>query len=342
MDRNGLVSVILPVYNTLPYLPEAIESVINQTYGNLEIIVVDDGSTDGSGKICDSYAEKDKRIRVIHQKNLGLSAARNTGLDLMKGEAVAFIDSDDAYHPDFIAKLKTAMLEENADIAMCKYTVEYSTGKMALHDSGKRMPPTGPGRYSRVSALRALADRSMDHVVWNKLYRRGLWNDLRYPAAHVYEDVDTTYRVINRSSLLCVLDDSLYLKRSRTGSISITYSPENTADWQLAFSHFESFIEANIPDLFSESQLTDIRKRRFQRLIRDCAYYHWRNRRRDRSFSRKIRTEVMEAGKNADIQGLDRKTGRYYRIICFRPWLLKAVGLVYYPAWKLKRKFIRR
>lgn len=128
-----LVSVIIPVFNSKVYISEALDSVINQTYKNLEIIIIDDGSTDGSGKICDEYAEKDNRIRVFHQKNIGVSAARNAGLDLAAGDFLAFLDSDDAYELTFIDSMMTAMIQNNADIVMCRYTEHKTTGKMSFN-----------------------------------------------------------------------------------------------------------------------------------------------------------------------------------------------------------------
>ena len=109
MVKGGIVSIIIPVYNVAPYLVEALDSVVHQSYGNLEIIIIDDGSTDGSAEICDDYARRDRRIRLIHQENKGIGAARNVGLDIMNGEAVAFLDSDDAYDPDFIEAMVSAM-----------------------------------------------------------------------------------------------------------------------------------------------------------------------------------------------------------------------------------------
>lgn len=109
--ESPLVSVIVPVYNVKPYLNEALDSVINQTYRNQEIILIDDGSTDGSGEICDEYATRDNRIKVIHQTNQGLSAARNAGLDIMHGSVISFLDSDDAFHPQMIEIMLHEMIQ---------------------------------------------------------------------------------------------------------------------------------------------------------------------------------------------------------------------------------------
>ena len=112
--------MVVPVYNVRPYLVEALDSVLAQTYRNLEVIVVDDGSTDGSGEVCDDFAERDSRFRVIHQENRGLSMARNVGLDVATGEAIAFLDSDDAYRPTFIECLASSMACVDADVVICE------------------------------------------------------------------------------------------------------------------------------------------------------------------------------------------------------------------------------
>lgn len=140
LNNDSLVSVIMPVFNVRPYINEALDSLINQTYKNLEIIIVDDGSTDGSGEICDKYAAKDKRIRLIHQENRGVSTARNVALDLMTGEFVAFIDADDAYEPEFISTMLGAIIRENSDIIQCRYTAHPTTERMKLLGHEKLYP----------------------------------------------------------------------------------------------------------------------------------------------------------------------------------------------------------
>ena len=148
-----LVSVIVPVFNVRPYIVEALDSVINQTYSNLEIILIDDGSTDGSGEVCDEYAARDKRIVVIHQKNNGVSSARNAGLDVMHGEAVAFLDPDDAYRSEFISTMVAAMNREKADIVMCKYTNHRTNKKMKSNGREKTYPTIRGGYTTRVRRL---------------------------------------------------------------------------------------------------------------------------------------------------------------------------------------------
>ena len=181
MKDHPLISVIIPVYNVESYIVEALESVIHQTYENLEILVIDDGSTDGSGVICDKYARDDARIFVMHQENKGLSSARNVGLDRMTGDAVAFLDPDDAYEVAFIEKLLAPMLLEDADVTVCNFSVHHTTGKLK-HDGERVLPLSAAGIYNHNSGLCALTDRSINVSVWNKLYHRKLWQEIRFPA----------------------------------------------------------------------------------------------------------------------------------------------------------------
>ncbi len=204
MDDSVLVSVIIPVYNVLPFLVETLDSVINQTYTNLEIIIIDDGSTDGSGDICDEYAIKDRRIHVIHQKNEGLSVARNKGLEIMSGQAVVFLDSDDAYHPNFIREMISSLLRESVDLVVCKFTTHETTGKMRHNYQDKHYPNAKAGFYDRVSALHLLVDRSINPGVWNKIYKSELWRNIRYPIGKVYKKIEILYRIVNKCNSVFV------------------------------------------------------------------------------------------------------------------------------------------
>lgn len=255
MDNSILVSVIIPVYNVASYLVEALDSVVHQTYENLEIIVIDDGSTDGSGKMCDEYAEKDRRFRVIHQENRGLSAARNVGLDIMTGEVVAFLDSDDAFHPDFIRTMIDAMRQKSADLVVCKFVVFHTSGLMRFEGNEKEKPTIDSGEYDSITVLRALADGMINDSVWNMLYHRKLWENIRYPVGHVYEDTDTTFKIFNLCNTIYVLDQPLYLYRKRSMSITETHSPQNISDRISALFHFETFVKEHTPEIFSEEQL---------------------------------------------------------------------------------------
>lgn len=195
-DSGLLVSVIIPVYNVEAYLRESLNSVINQTYGNLEIIIIEDGSTDNSARICDEY-RWDDRVLVIHQKNHGLSAARNVGLDRMKGKYVAFLDPDDVYHPYYIQDMLATLEREKADLVICRYKIYKNGDHISLANAKVKMEPSArPGKYNRCDALRSLIDGEINVSVWNKLYDRKLWNNIRFPAGQNYEDIVASYLVL--------------------------------------------------------------------------------------------------------------------------------------------------
>lgn len=205
----ALVSVIVPVYNVAPYLEECLDSVVGQTYRNLEIIVVDDGSTDGSGAVCDEYAKKDGRIQVIHQPNRGLSAARNVGLDVAKGDHISFVDSDDAVSPVFIE----ALLSAGADVAQCA-SCRNAEG---LNRENRR--PAFEYLTNVEASERLQFDSTGDAiVVWNKLYRRGLFDTIRFPEGKQHEDEFVTYRVLWDAGQVAVTGELLYYYRQRSGS----------------------------------------------------------------------------------------------------------------------------
>lgn len=336
MEFGDLVSVIIPVFNTKQYLVESLDSVINQTYTNLEIIVIDDGSTDGSAEICDDYGNKDKRILTFHQKNSGLSAARNAGLDMLTGEAVAFLDSDDVYHPSFVSTMVSAMVQERADIVTCKYATRKTTKKMVFSDREKAMPHSVQGIYDRESALRSLIDIK-DYSAWNKIYIKELWSDIRYPVGHVYEDIDTTYRVINCSNKVAVLNKVLYLKRKHSESITSNRTTKNEYDGILAFSHFVSFVENNTPNIFAMNQLTSCQTSLINKMI---GYYvrHLDGMNEIKPFEKQLKKQIDNVG----IKNLGLLTRIGYYMICSCPRLLKLMVPIYAPIRRFVWRIIRR
>ena len=236
-----LVSVIIPVYNVLPYLREALDSVINQTYHNLEIIIVDDGSTDGSSSVCDEY-KRDTRVKVIHQENRGLSGARNTGMDLMTGEYVAFLDSDDAFYPDMVEKLVRSILQNNVDLAVCGYDIHETNGKLA---GSKRIDLFVPKKETILTsreALTSLLEESLPISVWNKVYAARIWTDLRFPEGFVYEDLRVMPHAFEKCSHIAVIPQTLVHYRKRRGSISQTGTIQNLKDLTDALEVFRDYM----------------------------------------------------------------------------------------------------
>lgn len=339
MDSGGLVSVIIPVYNVRPYIEEALDSVLNQSYANLEILLVDDGSADGSGEVCDAYAKRDRRVRVIHQENRGLSAARNAGLERMTGAAIAFLDPDDAYDEHAIEAMASAMVREDADMVLCRYTKHATTGRLADGRSVRPNPPIAPGVYDRVSALRALADGTINMAVWNKLCKRGVWRDIRFPEGHVYEDISTCMSVFGRCGRVCVIGQTLYYYRTRAGSITYSDTLERIEDRMLARSVFSAFVEAHTPDIFSWYQLAHVQQSQFKVLVRNWIWYASRAENPDDTYIEDFRRRVLREGQAIDAQSLELKVRVAYRMLCVCPRLLRLLYPVYHiirmGIWKL-------
>ncbi len=221
-----VVSIIVPVYNVKSYVGECVESLCRQTYTNLEILLVDDGSTDGSGEVCDEYAGRDERIRVIHQANRGLSGARNMGLDDARGEYIAFVDSDDLVSRNYVETLYELLMKYEADIAACAYikgTTEQLTDireKVLSLDNVKEicMPSVKllkqwHGKY-----------KQQETVAWNKLYCREVWNGrkkIRFPESRNHEDVLISHLVVQGAKTIVLTTEILYFYRIRKGSITL-------------------------------------------------------------------------------------------------------------------------
>ena len=211
-----LISVIVPVYNVEDYLDQCMESIVGQTYPHLEILMVDDGSTDNSGALCDQWAERDQRIRVIHQENGGLSAARNTALDAMSGELVIMVDSDDVLHLDAVSILLQAIQAHHADVAI---------GSFVVFDGKDANWPTITSEntvrhYDSQAALKAIyyQDKLTNSSCW-RLFKASLFNDVRYPVGKYYEDLAIVYPLYKKCSLVVGIDDAVYGYRQRNDSI---------------------------------------------------------------------------------------------------------------------------
>lgn len=210
-EKNVLVTIIVPVYNVREYLDACIESIIGQTYKNIEIIIVDDGSTDGSSDICDQFATKDKRIKVLHKHNGGLSSARNAGIDVCKGRYIAFADSDDWIMPDMIECLISNIIEFNADIACCDY----------FSDDHNIPQGRGVSKYDNSTAISMLFDEvGYKCYAWNKIYKTELFNNIRYPEGELFEDIKTTYRLFKEASSVLYVKEAKYYYRLRDNSIT--------------------------------------------------------------------------------------------------------------------------
>lgn len=210
-----LISVIIPVYKVEQYLDKCISSVVGQTYKNLEIILVDDGSPDDCPRICDEWAKKDVRVKVIHKANGGLSDARNAGMAIASGELIGFVDSDDWIREDMYQLLLDNMSENDSDISCCGV-------KMIWDDSTPDRMLTQEGNFVLESddAMRAvICEEKVKQPVWYKLYKFNLVKDIKFPVGKYHEDVFWTYQAVGAAKRVSVIDEPCYFYRQRGDSI---------------------------------------------------------------------------------------------------------------------------
>lgn len=220
MDNKSLVSVIVPIYNVEKYLARCVDSIINQTYKNLEIILVDDGSTDKSSEICDLYANSDNRIKVMHLPNGGAGKARNIALNFVHGSYVAFVDSDDYLEDTAYEKLMNVFFDDcDIDIAEFDYCNCYDDN--AFLESHTR--DFKVHYYNTEEAMyEHLIERNFKQVIWNKIYNRNVIKNIRFPENRSIDDEYWTYKVITNAKKLARIDEKLYAYRQR--DLSITHS----------------------------------------------------------------------------------------------------------------------
>lgn len=243
-----LISVIVPVYKVEEYLNKCIESIISQTYKNLEIILVDDGSPDNCGKICDEWAEKDLRIKVVHKENGGLSDARNAGMKVATGEYIAFVDSDDLLDSRMYEKLLEVIIQQKSDIAACSFQKFFIEQDLTGNNDNKIIPLN---ILSKKDALKKLITDSLPQVVWNKVYRRSLIENTPFETGKYHEDEFWTYQVIGAASEVAVIDYVGYFYRQRNESIMGERYSLKRLDAIEAKCLRQVYLEKNFPEMIS-------------------------------------------------------------------------------------------
>ena len=235
--QRPLLSVIVPVYRVEQYLHKCLDSLVDQTYRNLEIILVDDGSPDSCGAICDAYAARDERIRVIHQENSGGSGARNTGLDHARGEFVAFVDSDDYLEKDMYAQLVVAAVGESADIVIGDFYMILETGISRRYS---RMSVDTPLRQVQEMVL---ADRIPSYL-WNKIYRRSLFDGIRFERIRGFEDLLVTPRLFQRAKkVVYVPHAGYYYNCMNMGALTAVFNHRPELNVEMKFGLFAAWKE---------------------------------------------------------------------------------------------------
>lgn len=240
--QSPLVSIIVPIYKVEPYLRRCLDSIVNQTYTNLEIILVDDGSPDGCPQICDEYAAKDERIVVIHKENGGLSDARNAGLDICKGEYISFVDSDDWVENEYIFCLVENALSTNSDITIVNHDLVWNNHQL-------KSEPFESCTIDGQKAFRKIILSQTIHlgIAWAKLYRKRLFKDIRFPKGKIHEDDFTSYKLVYEANRICCVDYVLYHYYQRSDSISKTDKNYNHMD--VVKEQFDFLVEKKISDL---------------------------------------------------------------------------------------------
>lgn len=213
---NPLISIIVPIYKVQDYLEKCIESILVQSITDIELILIDDGSPDECGNICDFYVAKDPRIKVVHKKNEGLSAARNTGLDIAKGEYVGFVDSDDWIDQNMYETLINLLIANDADIAQCEFIK--TSDEEEIVDNSERYTVEV---FSNIESLKNLYnEKAISTVVsWNKLYKRVLFENIRFPKGKIHEDEFTTHKLLHKAKKLVYTNKIFYYYRQTPNSI---------------------------------------------------------------------------------------------------------------------------
>lgn len=216
-NTNDMISIVVPIYNVEKYLPQCVNSLLNQTYKNLEIILVDDGSLDKSGEICDEFSKNDNRIIVIHKENNGLSSARNAGLEIAKGDYIGFVDSDDWLDETMYETLLKLITDNDSDISCCKF---FKTA-----DSDEKIPVNDNETIQSFTNIEGLNNFYTDLytqtvVAWNKLYKRNLFDNVVYPIGKIHEDEGTTYKLFYKANKITYTNRPLYYYRTTPNSIT--------------------------------------------------------------------------------------------------------------------------
>lgn len=247
--EKPLISVIIPVYKVEPYLKKCVDSVINQSYKNLEIILVDDCSPDSCPQMCDEYKKTDGRIKVIHHAvNGGLSCARNSGIEAASGEYIAFVDSDDFVNPSMIEVLYSELAGNNCDIAVCGVKHIFENDTVLLSEraaAGRKKIMSGT---DAVKMIYSDTD-SVSFSACNKLYKTALFDDVRFPSQKLHEDVFTTYKLYFKAERIVFTDTELYYYLQRGGSIMHSQNKKiSLGDALEAVDEFGLYCEEHISD----------------------------------------------------------------------------------------------
>lgn len=313
-----MISIIIPVYNVEAYLSKCIDSIINQTYKDLEIILVDDESPDNCPQICDQYAALDSRIKVIHKANGGLSCARNSGLEAATGEYIGFVDSDDYIHPTMYELLLKALEEQDADISICDFYWVYDNSD---HYSTNGFMDEEIRVNSNIEALQHLLGPKgfVTSITWNKIYKRELFGDLRFPAGKIHEDEYTTYKLLYKASKVVYINAALYYYYQRNnGIMGQTGNPKRLDRLDALKERVLFFKNLNEQDLYNQAAV-----KYFEDMMSFYSMF-----KKNREITKRIRQRYRDDHNKIELSGISRtkkaKINLFRVFPSFATWLLQA------------------
>lgn len=246
---DPLISIIVPIYKVENYLRKCIETIMNQTYKNIEIILVDDGSPDNSAQICDEYAQQDNRIVVIHQKNGGLSNARNSGLNIAKGEYIGFVDGDDYIENDMYETLYNAIKENNAQMAICDFYIVNEKQEEIPNEIKTEMKEDIKIFNKKEAMEEMLIDKNIRGYVWTKLFKKDCFKNLRFPEGKNYEDIAISIKCFEKTEQIVYINKQKYYYLQRANSIDHVKSEKNLSDaLDVSYERYK-YVKENYPEL---------------------------------------------------------------------------------------------
>lgn len=320
--EKPLITVIVPVYKVENTLEKCVESIKNQTYKNLEIILVDDGSPDRSGEMCDEFAKADDRIRVIHKANGGQSSARNVGLDSMNGEYVCFVDSDDWIEENMYEKLYSLIIDNEADIACCGIIKEYGNGKIERFDPYYN-ETDGVKVYTKFEALKeSLRNCKITYSLWDKLYDKKIFDSLRMTVGKIYEDMEIIPKCIEKAERIVYTPELLYhYNQIGESTIRCEFNIRRFAEADVAKEKAEDYKE-RYPELYIQAlaqyiaiSLNIIHK---SKGVKEC------------EVRRKELIKIIKSKQPNGVQEFMRRNDRIkYRVFKFCPFLYEILMKIY-------------
>ncbi|WP_180273326.1 glycosyltransferase family 2 protein [Streptococcus suis] len=268
--NKPLISIIVPVYNVENYLDECIRTVLGQTYSNWELLLINDGSTDSSGTMCDDYAKRDDRIRVIHKENGGLSDARNTGLEYCAGEYIVFLDSDDGIRGDFLEECVTTANQHDVDIVIGHFFIWDENNQTFLYFVDQAQKDTTEVISAQEALNRQVVWKNLNTapfvVAWGKLFRASLFKTVRFPKGKVFEDEYTIHKTLLESNTVALINKEFYMYRRHGNSIMTSHFSVSKA------MNLVEALEERIVDLVLANKDTQLVRQKLRDVLQNTKY----------------------------------------------------------------------